>query len=67
MYCSILRKGGKAMNKKLKKCENCGREFDIKEKNRIVLEGWRDEKHLSRLYFCSRSCFVTFLKTKRFV
>ncbi|MBU7039291.1 MAG: hypothetical protein HXS45_00675 [Theionarchaea archaeon] len=55
------------MNKKLKKCENCGREFDIKEKNRIVLEGWRDEKHLSRLYFCSRSCFVTFLKTKRFV
>lgn len=52
---------------KLKKCENCGREFDIGDKNRIVLEGWRDEKHLSRLYFCGKSCFVTFLKSKKFV
>ncbi|MGD2249267.1 MAG: hypothetical protein PVF58_12745 [Candidatus Methanofastidiosia archaeon] len=55
------------MKKKLKKCENCQREFNIKDRNRIVLEGWRDEKHLSRLYFCSKSCFVTFLKEKHFI
>ncbi|MFQ5892612.1 MAG: hypothetical protein ACE5HW_07450 [Candidatus Methanofastidiosia archaeon] len=55
------------MKKKLRKCRNCGRDFEIKDKGRIVLEGWRDEKHLFRLYFCGRSCFVTFLKEKKIV
>lgn len=55
------------MEKKTKVCEHCGKQFDIKEKGRLVLEGWKDEKHLSRLYFCSRHCFVTFLREKKFV
>ncbi|MBU7018265.1 MAG: hypothetical protein HXS44_12215 [Theionarchaea archaeon] len=55
------------MKKVLKSCENCRRDFDIKDRNRIVLEGWRDEKHLSRLYFCGKSCFVTFLRTRKFI
>ena len=55
------------MEKKMKTCENCGKQFDIKEKGRLVLEGWKDAKHLSRLYFCSRNCFTTFLRNKKFV
>jgi len=55
------------MEKKKKVCEHCGKQFDIKGKGRLVLEGWKDEKHLSRLYFCSRHCFVTFLRDKKFI
>ena len=54
----------KSMEKKLKKCKHCSKEFNIKEKNRIVLEFWRDHKHLSRLYFCGKKCFIDFLKEK---
>jgi hypothetical protein len=52
------------MEKKFKSCEQCKKNFNIKEKNRIVLEFWRDSNHLSRLYFCGRQCFVAFLKEK---
>ncbi len=50
-----------------KKCENCNGEFDIHDKGRIVLEFWRDPKHLSRLYFCNNKCFVSFLKEKKII
>jgi len=52
------------MEKKFKKCKQCGKDFNIKEKNRIVLEFWRDSNHLSRFYFCGRKCLLDFLKEK---
>ncbi|MEA1993292.1 MAG: hypothetical protein U9N35_02705 [Euryarchaeota archaeon] len=55
------------MERKFKKCEQCGKNFNIKGKNRIVLEFWKDSKHLSRVYFCGRQCFVSFLKQKGLV
>lgn len=55
------------MKGKQKTCENCKTDFDIHNKGRIVLEFWRDPKHLARMYFCSRACFVSFLKEKKIV
>ncbi|MHC1604581.1 MAG: hypothetical protein ACXQTP_01230 [Candidatus Methanofastidiosia archaeon] len=55
------------MQSKMKKCKYCKQEYDIKSKGRIVLEFWRDPKHLSRLYFCNRNCFVSFLKDKKII
>lgn len=55
------------MKGKQKTCENCKTEFDIHNKGRIVLEFWRDPQHLARMYFCSRACFVSFLKDKKIV
>ncbi|HOM96044.1 MAG TPA: hypothetical protein P5140_03285 [Methanofastidiosum sp.] len=55
------------MQKKIKKCAHCKVDFNIKDKNRIVLELWKDKKHLTRLYFCSKNCFVSFLKDKKVI